>query len=87
MLMLGAGAARSAEPAPAAASAREPGPSKEAREKMALMHEKMAACLRSEKSLAECSTEMLKNCRDIMGPENCPGAARHRRPAADGTRH
>jgi hypothetical protein len=47
-------------------------PSKEMREKMAGLHEKMAACLRSDKAFGECRTEMMKNCQDTLGKEGCP---------------
>ena len=46
-------------------------PSKETREKMAVMHEKMAACLRSDKSLADCRNEMRAYCQSL-GPSGCP---------------
>ena len=36
--------------------------SKETREKMAALHEQMAACLRSDKSLAECHSMMIQGC-------------------------
>ncbi len=45
--------------------------SKETREKMATIHEQMAACLRSDKSLAECHSEMRKSCTDL-GDQGCP---------------
>lgn len=44
---------------------------KEQREKMAQAHEKMASCLRSDKSLAACHDEMRKSCRDDMDG-SCP---------------
>lgn len=44
---------------------------KEMREKMATLHEEMAACLRSDKSMSECRSEMLKRCEAIMGSEDC----------------
>jgi hypothetical protein len=44
-------------------------PTKEMREKMALLHEQMAACLRSKKSISECRAEMQKNCHDMMGDQ------------------
>lgn len=44
---------------------------------MAAMHEKMAACLRSDKTMAECRTEMIKNCRDTLGPDECPMGMGH----------
>jgi len=59
-----------ADPPPASSTAQAP--SKETREKMAALHEQMAACLRSEKSIDECRTEMMKSCRDAMGPQGCP---------------
>lgn len=42
----------------------------EQRNKMADMHEKMAACLRSTKPMGECHEEMKNSCKD-MG-EACP---------------
>jgi len=49
-----------------------PEPSKEMRAKMASAHERMAACLRSDKSMAECRSEMMKSCHEIMGGRGCP---------------
>jgi hypothetical protein len=46
-------------------------PTKEAREKMALAHEKMATCLRSERDVAECHREMKKSCKEHMGEHGC----------------
>jgi len=46
-------------------------PSKEAREKMAVLHDQMAQCLRSEKSFAQCHDQMLERCRQL-GPQSCP---------------
>jgi len=46
--------------------------SKEQREKMAVAHEKMANCLRSEKVFAECREEMMQSCQKDMGGESCP---------------
>lgn len=46
--------------------------SKETREKMALVHEKMAACLRSDKPMTDCRGEMRKNCQEFMGKDGCP---------------
>jgi len=37
-----------------------PAPTREMREKMAATHEKMAACLRSERPIKECHEEMMK---------------------------
>lgn len=46
-------------------------PSKEMREKMATLHEKMAECLRSDKSITECRTAMMKSCHDVVGNDDC----------------
>jgi hypothetical protein len=46
--------------------------SKEQREHMAIVHEKMAACLRSDKDIASCRDEMSKHCRELMGEQACP---------------
>jgi len=54
------------------ASAKQPAPSKEMREKMATLHEQMAACLRSDRPFAECRAEMMKNCQSTMGTQSCP---------------
>ncbi len=43
--------------------------SKEAREKMAVLHEQMAACLRSDKSLSQCHGEMLASCQAQLGSD------------------
>jgi len=48
------------------------GPSKETREKMAVLHEQMAACLRSDKSISDCRDEMRKNCQTTVGAQGCP---------------
>jgi len=58
---------------PAASAPVSPGsPSKAMREKMAYLHEQMAACLRSDKALAECRSEMMSACRDTVGAQGCP---------------
>lgn len=62
----------SADPPPPAASPSQAVPSKEVREKMATLHEQMAACLRSDKSFADCRTEMRRNCPQMVGAESCP---------------
>lgn len=49
---------------------------KEQREKMATLHDKMAACLRSEKAMPDCHQEMKKSCTE-MGEENCPMMRHH----------
>ena len=46
-------------------------PSPEARRQM-VIHEKMAACLKTDRPMAECRAEMLKNCQDMMGKNGCP---------------
>ncbi len=61
----------SADPSPGAPTAQA-APSKETREKMAVLHEQMAACLRSDKDISTCHTEMRKNCHDTLGAEGCP---------------
>lgn len=48
------------------------GPSKEAREKMAAFHEQLAACLRSDKPIAECHKEAMKHRHEMMSKEGCP---------------
>jgi hypothetical protein len=58
-----------------AATQSPPAPStvtKETREKMAVLHEQMAACLRSDKPLADCRAEMMKSCKESMGDQGCP---------------
>lgn len=42
------------------------------RQNMAAIHEKMAACLRSDKPIDECRTEMQENCQEMAG--GCPMA-------------
>jgi hypothetical protein len=51
--------------------------SKEAREKMAQLHEQMAACLRTDKTLQECHSEMMKNCQEQLGSTGCPPLVGH----------
>ena len=46
-------------------------PSKAMREKMAAVHEQMAACLRSDKSISECRAEMRQQCQEMMGAQGC----------------
>ena len=53
------------------ATAQSP-PSKETREKMATLHEQMAACLRSDKSITQCHTEIMTSCQDVVGKDGCP---------------
>lgn len=46
--------------------------SKEDREKMAVAHEQMAACLRSDQDLRTCHDALRKECQPVMG-EHCFG--------------
>jgi hypothetical protein len=60
-----------------AAIAAEPptesvGPSKEQRAQMASAHEKMASCLRSDRSIDECRREMRASCVSSFGEQGCP---------------
>jgi hypothetical protein len=70
---LAASAVFAADPPPPA----HPAPTKEMREKMATMHERMAACLRSDKAVAACHEEMMKSCKDTMGETGCPKMGMH----------
>jgi hypothetical protein len=63
-LILGSASVVSAAEPPSTAAT---GPSKEAREKMAAFHEKLAACLRSDKPIAECHKEAMQHHQDMMG--------------------
>jgi hypothetical protein len=54
-----------------AANAPTTAPSKAMREQMATLHEQMAACLRSDKSMSECRTEMMSSCQGLMGSQGC----------------
>jgi hypothetical protein len=56
-------------------------PSKEMRQKMAAAHDAMATCLRSDKSLADCRSEMQVTCKQIHGEQGCPmmGMGMHQR--------
>jgi hypothetical protein len=63
-LLVAAASALAAQDQPAA-------PSAEQRAKMAAAHEKMAACLRSSKDIADCRAEMQRACH-AMGQHACP---------------
>jgi len=39
---------------------------------MATVHEKMATCLKSEKSYEDCKMEMVQSCQSMMGKDECP---------------
>lgn len=54
-----------------AADAPTTAPSKAMREQMATLHEQMAACLRSEKPISECRTQMMSSCKSMMGNQGC----------------
>lgn len=60
-------------PSPTPSSAMKKGwnPTPTQRENMAKMHEQMAACLRSTKTMKECHDEMRKSC-EALGKEGCP---------------
>lgn len=47
--------------------AKDPVPTKEMRAKMAVAHEKMAVCLRSDRPVAECRQEMMHSCQQMSG--------------------
>lgn len=49
-------------------------PSKETREKMAVLHEQLAACLRSDKPLSQCHSEMVTSCQAQLAGD-CAGLA------------
>jgi hypothetical protein len=66
--LLAASAVIAAEPPTADAT----GPSKEIRDKLATLHEQLANCLRSDKPIAQCHTEMMKSCQDMFGAQGCP---------------
>ena len=70
--LLGTGVVWAADSPTTAGSASKPPVSKETREKMAVIHEQMAACLRSDKTLSECHAEMMKSCHDNVGVHGCP---------------
>ncbi|HAR43736.1 MAG TPA: hypothetical protein DCS07_14065 [Bdellovibrionales bacterium] len=48
-----------------------PSPTPEMRQKMAEMHQKMSECLKSDKPVAECREQMMKDC-PAAGMEGCP---------------
>jgi hypothetical protein len=66
LLLLGAAVTSADMPAP---EHREL--SKETREQMAVLHEQMAACLRSDKPFPECHSAMIRSCQEQLG-EGCP---------------
>lgn len=68
IILAGSGVALGADPQQNAPA--DPNPA--SRQKMAEVHQRMATCLRSDKPIAECRSDMLKNCQDLMGKEGCP---------------
>ena len=66
LVALGSTAFAAAPPASAPST-----PTREMREKMALLHEQMAACLRSDKPISECRAQMRKSCHAAMGNQDC----------------
>ena len=77
-LFVGAGVALAADPLPPdhpampPAMASHPAPTKEMREKMAVAHEQMAVCLRSDRPIEECHDDM-KKLHDSMGHDRRMG--------------
>lgn len=58
-------------------SATPAAPSKEKRAEMALFHEQLAACLRSDKPIAACHEQAMKHHHEMMGDEGCPMMDHH----------
>ncbi len=57
-------------------------PSKQTRDQLAQIHDEMATCLRSDKSMSECQTQMHDRCVAVMGDKGCPpkgGGKHHKR--------
>ena len=68
IVLLSASAALAADPAkapPAAPTAAE-------REQMAAAHQKMADCLKSDRPMSECKSEMMKSAHGMKGDMGCP---------------
>jgi hypothetical protein len=78
-LAMGTGAGFAADTPPQA----HPAQSKEMREKMATMHDQMAACLRSDSSVKTCHEKMMKTCHETMGETDCPMMGMHEHPMKD----
>jgi len=55
-----------------AKASKGPDMTAEQRQKMADAHEKMAACLRSDRPIADCHDELMKSCQAAMGSDACP---------------
>ena len=67
-LVIGLSTAMAEKPSPPI----PPVPSKETREKMATAHQRMAACLRTDKPIAECHAQMMKSVGHVPGATGCP---------------
>jgi hypothetical protein len=67
------GAAHAAEPKKVPPAA----PTAEQRQKMAEIHQKMADCLRSDRPIEECRSEMATACHDSLGADQCPMMGKH----------
>lgn len=60
----------------------------EQRQKMAEVHEKMAACLKTDKSIDDCHKEMAGSYKDAMGgKEGCPMHMGHGKHGKHGKHH
>ncbi|MGK5082459.1 hypothetical protein WDW37_04060 [Bdellovibrionota bacterium FG-1] len=70
--IVGTSALAADKTAQAPATAKRPEPTAEQRQKMATLHEKMAACLRTDRKLSDCRQEMMKSCKEQMGKDGCP---------------
>ena len=46
-------------------------PTPEQRVNMATVHENMAACLKSDKTIETCHSEMKSSCKSMMGDDGC----------------
>ncbi len=55
----------------ATSAAKTAWPTHAQREQMAQIHEQMAACLRSDRSFAECRQAMMRACRAELGTGGC----------------
>ena len=55
----------------ATSAAKAEWPTHAQREKMAQIHERMASCLRSDRSFAECRQEMMRACHAELGTGGC----------------
>jgi cytosine/adenosine deaminase-related metal-dependent hydrolase len=59
------------------ATAVPPEPSKEVREKMAAAHDRMAACLRTDRTVSDCRDELMKACHQLAAEHGCPMMDKH----------